>query len=191
MSPYVVARRGIIFPSLVNRRKVLMVRSFAQMMLSRHDNVREAMNWFTENERICRCIAKDTYSDFLHWKDEPGEPKKASLTARTRKTCKKLTIGLEMIEDKMVVKTEGSELQISSAVGIGRFLTQKVIRPSRYNKLIEHKVHGATYTTLNENNVSNSMLTDIYTRNSDAFFQFDVVGRLDCLPTPANLRRWF
>jgi hypothetical protein len=160
-------------------------------MLSRDDKVREAMNWFAENERICRCIAEDTDSDFLNWKDEPGEPGTASLTARTRKTCKKLKIGLKMIEDKMVVKTEESELKISSAVGIGRSLTQKVIRPGKYNKLIEHKVHGASYTTLKGNEVSNSMLTDIYTRKSDAFFRFVIVGRADLLPTPVNLRRWF
>jgi hypothetical protein len=35
------------------------------------------------------------------------------------------------------------------------------------------------------------MLTDIYTRKSDTFFRFIVVGRADYLPTPANLRRWF
>jgi hypothetical protein len=160
-------------------------------MSSGEDEVREAMNWFTENERICRCIAEDIGSDFLNWKDEPGEPETAPLTARTRKTCKKLKIGSNMIEDKMVVKTEESELQISSAVGIGRFLTQKVIRPGKCNKLIEHKVHGASYTTLKENEVSNSMLADIYTRKSDAFFRFVVVARADCLPTPVNLRRWF
>jgi hypothetical protein len=106
---------GLSYPSLVDRRKVLMIRSFAQMMLSRDDKVREAMNWFAENERICRCIAEDTDSDFLNWKDEPGETGTASLTARTRKTCTKLKIGLKTIEDKMVVKTEESELQICSA----------------------------------------------------------------------------
>jgi hypothetical protein len=35
------------------------------------------------------------------------------------------------------------------------------------------------------------MLPNIYTRRSDAFFRFAVVGRTDCLPTPANLWRWF
>jgi hypothetical protein len=50
-------RDGVLsYPSLVDRRKVLTGRSFPQMMLSRDDNVREAMNWFAENERICRCI---------------------------------------------------------------------------------------------------------------------------------------
>jgi hypothetical protein len=56
---------------------------------------------------------------------------------------------------------------------------------------MEHTVHGAGYTTLKENEVSNSMSTDIYTGKLDAFFRFVVVGRVDWLPTRVNLRRWF
>jgi hypothetical protein len=91
---------GLSYTSLVERKKILMVRSFAQMMPSKYDQVREAMNWFAENERICRCIGEDEYSEFLNWKDEAGEPGTASLTERTRKTCKKLKIGLKMIKGK-------------------------------------------------------------------------------------------
>jgi hypothetical protein len=57
--------------------------------------------------------------------------------------------------------------------------------------LIEHETHGASFTTLKENDVSNATLTNIYMKRSDAFFRFVVVGRADCLPTPANLHRWF
>jgi hypothetical protein len=57
--------------------------------------------------------------------------------------------------------------------------------------LIEHKCHGASFTTLRNNEVSNAILMDPNTRNTDAFFRFVIVGRADCLPTPANLRRWF
>jgi hypothetical protein len=96
-----------------------------------------------------------------------------------------------MLEDKMLVKTEESELKTNTAVGIGRFLAQKVIRTDLYKKLIQHEVHRASYHTLKGNEVSNSMLTDIYMRKSDAFFRFTVVGRADCLPKPVNLRRWF
>jgi hypothetical protein len=32
------------------------------------------------------------------------------------------------------------------------------------------------------------MLTNIYTRKSDTFFCFVVVGRADCLPTPCRSR---
>jgi hypothetical protein len=119
--------RGLSYPSLVERKKILMVRSFAHMMPSKHDQVREAMNWFAENERMCQCIGENEYSKFLSWKDEAGEPGTASLTARTRKTCKKPKIGLKMIKGKMIVKTEESELQTSLAVSIGCFLAQKVI----------------------------------------------------------------
>jgi hypothetical protein len=88
--------------------------------------MREALKWFAENERMCRCIREDEYSKFLNWKDEPGEKGTASLAARTSKICKKLNTGLKMDENKMIVKTEESELKISSAVDIDRFLAQKI-----------------------------------------------------------------
>jgi hypothetical protein len=47
------------------------------------------MRWFAENKRHCRCIQEDVESDFLNWKDEAGEKGTMSLTARTRKTCKR------------------------------------------------------------------------------------------------------
>jgi hypothetical protein len=109
-----------------------MVKSFAQMMLSKDEIVREAMRWFAENERNCRCIGEDEESDFKNWKDENGEKGTASLTARTRKTCKELKIKLKLIDDEMLVETEESELTTKTAVGIGRFLTQKVVRPDMY-----------------------------------------------------------
>jgi hypothetical protein len=91
----------------------------------------------------------------------------------------------------MVVKTEESEFKTKTPVGIGRFLTQKVIRPNQIKKLIEHETHGASFITLKENDVSDAMLTNISTKKSDTFFRSVVVGRADCLPTPANLHRWF
>jgi hypothetical protein len=65
-----VSRRdgGLFSPSLVDRRKVSMIRSFAQMMLSSEEKMREAIEWFADNERMCRCIAEDPSSDFLNWK---------------------------------------------------------------------------------------------------------------------------
>jgi hypothetical protein len=89
------------------------------------------------------------------------------------------------------VKTSESEYKTKSAIGIGHFLTQKVVRPEKFRKLIAHQVHGATYTTLKGNEVSNRNLTDIYSHKSDAYFRFMVVGRADCLPTVANLQRWY
>jgi hypothetical protein len=78
-----------------------------------------------------------------------------------------------------------------SVVGIGRILPQKIVRVRKIVELMKHEAHGASFRTLKMNEVSNSMLTNVYTRKSDAFFRFVVVGRADCLPTPVNLRRWF
>jgi hypothetical protein len=119
-----------------------------------------------------RCIGEDLDPEFLNWKDEVGEKGTASLTARTRKTYNKLKIGLKMMEDKLMVRTEESELKICSAVGIGCFLTQNVVRPDLYKKLTEHPLHGASYITLKGDEASNSILIDIYTRKSDTFFRF-------------------
>jgi hypothetical protein len=44
---------------------------------------------------------------------------------------------------------------------------------------------------LENNQPSNAALTDVHTRRTDAFFRFMVVGRADCLPTPANLKGWY
>jgi hypothetical protein len=49
---------GLSYPSLVDRRRVLMISFFAQMMLSRDLKIREAMRWFTESEREYRCIRR-------------------------------------------------------------------------------------------------------------------------------------
>jgi hypothetical protein len=113
------------------------------------------------------------------------------LTARTRKTCKKMKVKLKVIEDEMIVKTEESEFKTRTAVGIGRFLTQKVIRSDKYKQLITHEVHRASYTTLKRNEISNTILTNIYSRKSNTFFRFVVVGRAYYLLTLVNLRRWF
>jgi hypothetical protein len=182
---------GLSYPSLVDRRKVLMIRSFTQMMLSKDEKIREAMRWFAEKEREYRCIGEDPESPFLNWATEHGHKGTASLAARTRKTCSKMNVTLKLTRDELILKTTESELKTKTAVGIGRFLTQKVIRAEKIEKLMSHQVHGASYTTLKGNEPSNAMLTNIYTHRSDAFFRFVVVGRADCLPTPVNLQRWF
>jgi hypothetical protein len=93
------------------------------------------------------------------------------------------------VDEEMIVKTEDSEYKTRTAMGIGRFLTQKVIRPDKFRKPIGHEAHGATYTTLKGNQVFNHNLTGVHTHKSDAHFPFLVVGRADCLPTPVNLQR--
>jgi hypothetical protein len=42
---------GLSYPSLVDRRRVLMIRSFTQMMTSKDEKVKKAMRWFTESGR--------------------------------------------------------------------------------------------------------------------------------------------
>jgi hypothetical protein len=74
-------------------------------------------------------------------------------------------------------------------VGIGRYLTQSIIRPREYQKLISREMHGATFVTVQDHLVSNQILTNIYTKRSDAFFRFVVAGRANCLPTPANAQK--
>jgi hypothetical protein len=161
------------------------------MMLSKDDKVCEATRWFVEEERKHRDIGEDSDSRFLNWSDERGGNGTACLAARTRKACVKLKIQLKLVDEEMIVKTEESEYKTRTAMGIGRFLTRKVIPPDKFRKLIGHQGHGATYTTLKGNEVSNYNLTDVCTHKSDACFRFLVVGRADCLPTPVNLPRSF
>jgi hypothetical protein len=101
-----------------------------------------------------------------------------------------MKITLKLQGDQMVAATPGSEQKVKSAIGIGHFLTQRVVRPEKLKKLITKEVHGASYTALQANGVSNLILTDVHGYKSDAHFRFLVVGRADCLPTPANLGRW-
>jgi hypothetical protein len=167
-----------------------MMRSFTQMMVSKDDKIRQAMRWFAENEREFRLIGMDPDSSFLNWKDEYGESGTACLAARTRKAARDLKVQLKFKGDDMLARMNKSEFKNKTAVDLGRFLTQRVIRRDKFAKLVEHKVHGATYTTLKDNEASNTILKNIYTRKSDAFFRFTVAGRADCLPTPVNVKRW-
>jgi hypothetical protein len=89
--------------------------------------------------------------------------------------------------EEMIMKTGESKFQTKTTVCIDLFLTQKIVRAEKIEKLIKHEVHGASFTTLEKNEISNLILTNICIRRLDAFFCFVVVGRADCLPTPVNL----
>jgi hypothetical protein len=52
------------YPSIVDRRRVLMIRSVAQMILSNKNKVREAMTWFVNDEREDRNIGVDQNRTF-------------------------------------------------------------------------------------------------------------------------------
>jgi hypothetical protein len=47
----------------------------------------------------------------------------------------------------MNIRKEELEFKTKSAIGIGRFLTQKIICPEKMEKLISHEVHGASFDT--------------------------------------------
>jgi hypothetical protein len=162
-------------------------------MTSKDEKVKKAMRWFTESERQYRLIEEDRNGQFLNWRKEEGRREKGTrpIIARTRNTCYKLEIGMKMNNDEVIMTTGESTFKTKTAVGIGRFLTQKPVRGKKFGKLIQHEIHGASYTTLKNNETWNAFLTHIYTRGSDAYFRFVVVGRGDCLPTPASLWRWF
>jgi hypothetical protein len=110
-----------------------------------------------------RVFEDDPGADFLNWGGDQRNRGTGCLAARTKKACLDTDIKLKLEHEHIVVKNGGSEQKTNSAIGIGRFLTQKVVRPDKYRKLIAHQVHGASYTTLQANDVSNRILTDIHT----------------------------
>jgi hypothetical protein len=171
---------GLSYASFVDRRRVLMIRSFGQMMMSRNEKVRTAMREMSEGERIFRNGGVDEESKFVNWKEEKGGPGTASLVSRTRDTCKKMNSRMKIIDNEMIVGREESEMKTKTAAAVGHFLTQKIIRTDKIEHLMKHEVHGASYETLRTNEMSNGMLTTLSTRRSDAFFRFVVVGRADC-----------
>jgi hypothetical protein len=182
---------GLSYPSLLDRQDVLMIRSFTQMMLSRDEQIRNTMRQMTENERLQRGIHEDAEGRFMNWGDEPGRRGTASISGRTRRSCQRLGVKLKLEREMMRIGTEVLEFKTKTAVGIGRFLTQKIVRPQKIEKLMQHNVHGASFNTLRSNEVSTCMLTNISTKKSDAFFRYVVAARADCLPTPANIGRWY
>jgi hypothetical protein len=100
---------GLGYPSLVNRREVLMVRSFTQMMTSNDEKVRTAMRQLTEDERMYQRIEKGPGESFLNWRHEHGMRGTTSLAARTGKTCQALNIRLKLEAEEMVVRTDMSK----------------------------------------------------------------------------------
>jgi hypothetical protein len=182
---------GLSYPSPVDRRRELMIRAFTHIMLSRDAKKPETIRWFAEEERELRGFDQDPNADFLDWGGDQQGRGTACLAARTRKACQEMKVMLKLQGDQMVIATAGSEQKVKSAVGIGHSLTQRVVRSEKFKKLIAKEVHGASYTTLQANEVSNLNLTDVYGDKSDAHFRFLVVGQADCLLTPANLGRCF
>jgi hypothetical protein len=182
---------GLSYPSLQDKGHVLTIRSFTQMTLSSDDAVRSVMREFIKDERRYRRIIQCPDAQFLDWGEEvQSNIGTSTIIVKTRKACEKLGVTLKLGEGRMMIKTKGSEFKKVTVTNIGRFLTQKVIRPQKITSLLQKEKHGATFETLKDNKISNKMLTDAKTTKSDAFFRFTVAARADVLPTPANIQQW-
>jgi hypothetical protein len=168
---------GLSYPSLRDRKDVLTIRSFAQMTLSGDDKIRDVMRQFIEDENKFRRIESDSNAIFLDWK-KGEDPRKGTpmIIARTRGACKSLRVKVKLEDRQMIIKTEESEMKTNLAIGIGRFLTQKVVRSRKIKSLLEKLKHGAMFATLKDNQISNKILSDAKTMKSDAFFRFIVAA---------------
>jgi hypothetical protein len=77
---------GLSYPSLGDRKRVLMIRSFTQMMTSKDEKVKKAMQWFTESERQYRIIEEDRNAQFLNWKKEEGRRERNRISPEAQKS---------------------------------------------------------------------------------------------------------
>jgi uncharacterized C2H2 Zn-finger protein len=184
---------GLSMPRLEDRGDVLTLTSFAQIMSSKDAKVQSAMRQFTEGERLFRRIEEDARSKFLNWKEGTGDRGgTATIIQRARKACESLDVSFQLEGMNGIrISGDGASKVTNTGMGIGRFLTQQIIRPRLITKLISaHPQHGAAFVTLKGNECSNQLLTDIYTKRTNAFFRFMVAGRADCLATGANVHKW-
>jgi hypothetical protein len=159
------------------------------MKLSDHLGVRAAMRQFIEDEREFRRIETDPNAQLLDWKEGKGANTGTStIIEKTGRTCKNQNVDLKLEGVFMVIKANGTEKKINYAVGISRYLTQKVVRPRKIEALLRKDKHEATFATPEDNLLSNTMLINASTMKSDAFFRLTVVARTDRLPIPANIQ---
>jgi hypothetical protein len=100
-------------------------------------------------------------ASFLDWREDGVERRgTATIIVRTRKACEVLEVGMKLEGNLLVIKAHGPEKKTNSAVGIDRYLTQKVLRPQKAETLSRKIKHGVTLAALENNLVSNKMLTD-------------------------------
>jgi hypothetical protein len=150
--------------------------------------VRAAMKQFIKDEPKFRIIETVPNAQFLDWKEGRGANIGTSTIIRkTRRACKNQDMGLHLEGAFMVIKVNMSEKKTNSVVGIGCYLTQKVVRARKIEILLKKEKHGATFATLEDNLLSKKMLIDATTMKSDAFFRFTIAVEADILPTPATI----
>jgi hypothetical protein len=178
------------YPSLVDRREVLMIRSFTQMMIWKDEKIRTAMRQLTEDERIYRGIEKDPGESFLNRRDEHGMREIKSLAARTCKMCQALNIRLKLEAEEIIVRTDTLKYKTQIAVSLGRLLTWKLIRPRRLDSPLPHEIYGGNFAMRRANEISNTILINVRARRTDAFYRYVVIAGADCRPTLVNIERW-
>jgi hypothetical protein len=98
---------------------------------------------------------------------------------KTRRARKNQDVELKLEGACMVIKANGSEVKISPAVGLGRYLAQKFMRSRKIETLMRKEKYEAVFATLEDNIASNEMVTDEKTMRSDAFFRFTIAARAD------------
>jgi hypothetical protein len=184
---------GFSIPSLLDRSHLLSICSFAHMVLSKDTNIRTMTRAFIESERKFRhiTIETDSTSYFLNWKDGEGSTGTASFINNARRATNQLNVHLQLEPNQLTIGNSEIELKTNSPAKIGRFLTQKIIRPALAQKVTTHPLKGASFPTLRKNECSNKFLRNTFTHRSNAFFRFAVAGRADSLPTPANIQKWY
>jgi hypothetical protein len=187
---------GFGYPSLLDRYKVLTIRSFAQMKLSNDTKIRAMMGEFIESEREFRHFTTTTEGSpsFLNWNDEEVARSQgtSSIVNKTRIAVHDMVIKLNFEADgNLMIKHDELELKTKSPTHVGKFLTQKLIRPAWAARMITKcPLKGASFPCYLKSECSNKFLRNTSSR-SNAFFRFAVAGRTDALPTRANIQRWY
>jgi hypothetical protein len=111
-----------------------------------------------EDERCFRKLKSDPAAIFLDWEDHGFTRNGMSIIiVRSRRVCKTLFVGLKLEGSLLGIKTHESEKKIDAAIGIGRYLTRKNVRPQKFENLLRKEKHGATFATLRNNPVSNKI----------------------------------
>jgi hypothetical protein len=90
----------------------------------------------------------------------------------------------------IVIKANGSETKTNYVVGMGRYLLATVLRPRIIEILFRKEKHEVTFSTLQDNLMSNKMPINASTIKPDVFFRFTGARKAAVLPTPVKIEQW-
>jgi hypothetical protein len=164
------------------------------MTLSEDNAVQIARRQCIDDKECFRKIKSDPAAILLDWEDDGFTTTGTStITVKARRGSKALNARVKPEGLLRVIKANEPEKKTDAAFGIGRYLIQKVVRSQKFEKLMSKEKHGPTFASLENNLVSNKMLTHAKTKRSDAFFQFTITARADVLLTltPATIGQWY